>query len=416
MSWPNPNTKAHNLKVSIILKSPSNTVMEKAYDEYVKDAEGTSSARSTNNQEERDEIKEVKKLSQADTKWVRFWRFVVFGVISFVAVAVTLTTYTLLKRQEDHAFKTAFDQFSRTVRDAAVTQQFHIREAATSFADDVAIVAKATNQTFPFVTFPDFELRAGAARTQGRIEMISIGNIVSHKNADSYIDYISARYEKVSAEGRFYNPVVNASFEPIQYSPYIAGAGFDPDIPRDQYFPLWTLSPPQGNYRSINWNPAFMPEFKALIEAMLVLKNETVFTRVRPYAAFDKEQHKLLHTGGQDPDEFPHSFFFHPIYEKPRDPTSPIVSFLAGTTAWDSSMQNLLPIGVAGIVCVLKNSFNQTYSYKINGPDALFIGEGDKHDQKYDDVVRVVDLSPNTHPAFHATTGHGVYEMVSRTV
>jgi hypothetical protein len=55
----------------------------------------------------RDEVGEVRKLSSKDTNRLRRWRIVVTGVLLLTAFAVTFTTYTLLKQQEEENFRTA---------------------------------------------------------------------------------------------------------------------------------------------------------------------------------------------------------------------------------------------------------------------------------------------------------------------
>ena len=55
----------------------------------------------------RDEVGEVRKMSSKDTNRLRLWRIVVTGVLLLTAFAVTFTTYTLLKQQEDENFQTA---------------------------------------------------------------------------------------------------------------------------------------------------------------------------------------------------------------------------------------------------------------------------------------------------------------------
>ena len=55
----------------------------------------------------RDELGEVRKMSSKDTNRLRVWRIVVTGVLLLTAFAVTFTTFTLLKQQEDENFKTA---------------------------------------------------------------------------------------------------------------------------------------------------------------------------------------------------------------------------------------------------------------------------------------------------------------------
>jgi len=399
----------------------------------------TTNYSSSNPEEERDEIQEVKKMSQVDTNRVRRWRLVVFVVLLSVALSVTLTTYSVLKREEKNDFKTAvsvslrllakvmkirsyahlvfdslqFELFSRTVADAAILHQNDLREAVEGVARDLSIVAEATNQTFPFVTYPDFELRADAARRHGRIEFLSIVNLVTEETYDDYVNFSTENHEQQTAESRYHNPVVNDTFEPIFFTPFISGDGFEPDITRDSYFPIWTVSPPIIDYRLINWNVAFLPDFEEVSKAMLHLKNETVFTGVRPYAEFDKELHKEVSTGFQNRDDFPHSFAWQPVHEVPGDTNSRIVGAVNFAIAWDAEMHNLLPDGVQGIVCVIKNSFNQTYTFEIVGHNATFLGKGDHHEPKYDGMEKRVSLSPFTHSEFPTTEGHCMYEMVS---
>ena len=61
----------------------------------------------TTDQFRRDEVKEVRKLSSKDTSRLRSWRIVVTGVLLLTAFAITFTTYTLLKQQEEKNFQTA---------------------------------------------------------------------------------------------------------------------------------------------------------------------------------------------------------------------------------------------------------------------------------------------------------------------
>ena len=57
--------------------------------------------------ERRDEVGEVRKMSSKDTHRLRLWRIVVTGVLLLTAFAVTFSTYTLLKHQEDENFQIA---------------------------------------------------------------------------------------------------------------------------------------------------------------------------------------------------------------------------------------------------------------------------------------------------------------------
>ena len=70
-------------------------------------ADGTTTETDPEPIDRRDEVGEVRKQSSKDTHRLRLWRIVVTGVLLLTAFAVTFTTFTLLKQQEDENFHTA---------------------------------------------------------------------------------------------------------------------------------------------------------------------------------------------------------------------------------------------------------------------------------------------------------------------
>lgn len=126
--------------------------------------------------EARDEVKEIRDLAKKGTKRVRMWRLVVTVALLVTSCAVTLTTFRLLRKEEEDKFKTAvskllkrrrpvrrnvnreiptqlfflqFDQFSKTVLDAAVVQHQNRLESYSSLADIMSSVAYMNNETWP---------------------------------------------------------------------------------------------------------------------------------------------------------------------------------------------------------------------------------------------------------------------------
>jgi hypothetical protein len=172
-------------------------------------------------------------------------------------------------------------------------------------------------------------------------------------------------------------------------------------------------------YSDINWDiphnaPAFLPLFLAANE----LKNESLTTGVGSYStdsAFAKYDHDSLHSqiNGSDV-AFPHSFILHPVPKIPGDVNSEIVAYVLGGFAWDFALRFLLPEGVDGIIAEIENSCYQKFSYRLSGHDAFYIGDGAKHETKYDHMkVSRSLLSPNTHPNLTKTPGHCYYSIVS---
>lgn len=156
-------------------------------------------------------------------------------------------------------------------------------------------------------------------------------------------------------------------------------------------------------------------------QAVRVLKNQSVVTRVRNYigvpTAMTAEEHSEMHSMLNNSDSsFPHSFVCHPVHENLNDPDSPIVAILGGGIAWDFALRNLLPEGVRGISAVIRNTCNQSYTFDLDGPNAFFKGEGDLHDRTYSHMEVPISLSFSSHAEFASTPGHCIYSMVSTTI
>jgi len=74
-------------------------------------------------------------------------------------------------------------------------------------------------------------------------------------------------------------------------------------------------------------------------------------------------------------------------------------------------MQNLLPEGVNGVLCVIKNTCGQSFTYEIQGRSAFYLGDGDWHDPSYDDLGMTVELSLHSHPEFANYPGNCLYTL-----
>jgi Adenylate and Guanylate cyclase catalytic domain len=72
-----------------------------------------------------------------------------------------------------------------------------------------------------------------------------------------------------------------------------------------------------------------------------------------------------------------------------------MVGILAASIYWREFIREILPPRSRGIVVVVRSPCNEPFTYQINGPDIEYLGVGDKHDTRYNDLVvesRVVDL------------------------
>ena len=162
---------------------------------------------------------------------------------------------------------------------------------------------------------------------------------------------------------------------------------------------------------------ASVPDYANAIPALLSLRDSVVVTRVRKYisvpTAMSYEAHAEMHSKlAESSVDYPHSFAAYPVLKDVDDKNSDIVALVGGAYAWDQALNALLPSGVKGIHAIISNDCNQTYTYVINGVDALFRGEGDMHEQQFDHMRVSLSLAIYNNPNITSTPGHCMFTMV----
>jgi len=176
--------------------------------------------------------------------------------------------------------------------------------------------------------------------------------------------------------------------------------------------PVWQMSPTSLADFLINFD--FMSEdstftnyiasYKTLVESRAIAISDVKSNTFLNVQMTEKE-HDAFHAPFRGPNEelevgfsvnHPHTSFFCPIFENPTG-TGHIVGVVSAFLGWDSFMANLLPDGANGVYAVVRNTCNQSYTYVINGPSAMFVGEGDHHDMRYDSMLQVVEVASLFH-------------------
>jgi hypothetical protein len=105
---------------------------------------------------------------------------------------------------------------------------------------------------------------------------------------------------------------------------------------------------------------------------------------------------------------------YFPVMEKKfkqviaRGNESSLVAILGLSIFWQDLLEGILPLGNNGVVAVFDNGeCNQTFTYQINGPEAIYLGSGDRHETAYDYLMKSSSLRGLTQfsSVDHAYTG-----------
>lgn len=128
-------------------------------------------------------------LGTTETRLVHFLRLV-FGVI---LVAATTLVAAGMYRLTKHDEQVRFESHVR-VQSARIAQTIHRGvseriEALDSMASTITSIAKATDQEFPFVTIPDFDVRGSATRVGARSHVLHYMPVVHDHNREAWEEY-----------------------------------------------------------------------------------------------------------------------------------------------------------------------------------------------------------------------------------
>jgi hypothetical protein len=140
-----------------------------------------------------------------------------------------------------------FEQFARTVGDAAVDQQQVMRRSYDGFAEFISVAARRENATWPLFRVPDFELLAGKIRLQSGSELVGCTNLVDAEDEEEYLKFVSDNYQDSLQEGHMSLYGNLDRLVPMGYTPnftIVGPVGPMPDTTDRLYrAPTWQLSP-----------------------------------------------------------------------------------------------------------------------------------------------------------------------------
>lgn len=155
------------------------------------------------------------------------------------------------------------------------------------------------------------------------------------------------------------------------------------------------VSAQRQGFLNMNWVNAKVIG-SGLLGTMLKEKKAVLRNAAFPIPKFLKMLHDNLAISqyrGEDLEDYIEglsTFLVYPVFDNFSEDQQ-VAGVLATNVYWKILFSHLLPSSSQGIICVVENSFNQTFAYRIDGPEANFLGPGDPHDPKYDDL----ELSEN---------------------
>jgi hypothetical protein len=172
-------------------------------------------------------------------------------------------------------------------------------------------------------------------------------------------------------------------------SPYIQDEN-GTDSTEGPYAIVWQYAPISPDRSIINYNLFANGDFAEETKPLL-LHNYATLSRIHTFSHdWEKQsrfesfmsEHLHHHTDIQSMAHEPYVYMHYPVHQD-FGHNSSTVAILTATLYWRHYFQNVLPEGVEGVICVVKNSVGQAFTYQMDGPEATLLGLQDLHDPSY---------------------------------
>jgi hypothetical protein len=225
------------------------------------------------------------------------------------------------------------------------------------------------NAMWPFYCVPSYEQRTSEVRKLTKSKLVMFTPIVSTEQRELWDDYSHAntfwiddglKFENKTADEQFITDddartITIPSLHSSHQDPF--GNVLSSDVV-GPFAPTWQLSELPTNFSLINYD----------------LFQNDIFRKVEQYVASNRivgvsevfDLRTLFGSGVDQENLTPQSFLLQPLFQN-FSKTSNIVGYFVLVLKWMSYFENILQDGRNGIVCVIRNTCSQAYTFEIAG-------------------------------------------------
>lgn len=327
-------------------------------------------------EEEEDELGRVKAMISQETKAVNVLRIIVTGAMILVAAGTTYATHLYLTRQETEDFQAHYDEVSAAIAESLSFQAIALRNSFKTSSDHITGMTKQDNAKWPFFTIPDFAIHGQNLREATRTVGLMVTHDVSLTELMPWSGYTMQNGGWI--HGEYVPSIYRTDPETSEVLYAISDIGMGP------YQPIWEVDP-LPYFPIMNYD--VMPELGNSLDAI----EATGEAIIGPGAS--TQQLAQIFPSATDfspyPNE-PYSAISQPIFAS-FEPDAKRVGLLIGFLRWGIYLSGILSESTRGINVVLHSeTCNETNTWELVGPEAVFLGSGWKNDAKYqEDEVHV---------------------------
>lgn len=187
-------------------------------------------------------------IAKDETRYVGWLRIIVFVVLLVTTIGVSIAVYRYASTDETSSFVENFEADAKKV----ITELGHSVDLTTTAVDSLAVAlasfARFSNSSWPFVTLPDWELRASKTRVLSKAILLNTYYLIEgdeqRKEWEAYAKmnngWVEQSINLQRGDPNYFGPIVE--------EPYYIDEIFDYDenpMPYGEpfYMPMWQQSP-----------------------------------------------------------------------------------------------------------------------------------------------------------------------------
>ena len=265
-------------------------------------------------------------IAKKDTTAACLMRVLVIALFICMSVFVPIIIFLTASNNEQENFESEFDALATKVVDSFEFNVARKLGAIDSLDISITSYAVGTNSTFPFVTLPDFDLRAANTLALADTFSVVFVPLVTQKNRAKWETYTvdneawittALNRQTASVERRAQAPETIGLSTPMITAFAQDGALVRQPDGAEPYFPVWQNAPVDTSI--VNFNLASVGSFTDSILHMVETKQAVLgkTAEFTPNELLIEQYYEQLLVGDQDDYEGePVSNLFYPVFDK----------------------------------------------------------------------------------------------------
>jgi len=373
---------------------------------------------------------EAEVLILKETKWISALKYiVVITLFSFGSMA-TFMTLRYSRRQEEARFEEEFMEDAHRMIECLTRRMARRLWLASSLSISLTSYAKASHASWPFVSLPDFDMRAFAALHITNSSSVVFAPLVRNESRWMWESFASRQmkgrnmfdYDVVTTRGGLFSKERRSIFK------YDDRGNMIPEADDGPYSPVCQVTSRRQKEAPIFYNQFANPILaKALQEVFRTRRpvlSDVLMEQLQDQNEEDYEEHtehsrhqkqlkqkQKLHDvcvieeqANCNATGTPRQVFLVPIFDS-LEKKSRVVGTMSMYYRISNDFRKILRNGHGGVTVVFDNDCGQKFSFLVQD-QGVYLGEGDKHDRDFTHMEIV--SSPET---MHEYAAEGIPEF-----